>query len=281
MAAFSLAPALQQLDDELAELCAAFHQNSRQTTATAATQVPQELLACDREAYLYFLAEKKQASVTQILAQILEDKKRSLPFLLSQDTDKIECPRGLQVAVLDRSPEGLHMAARLANKPFKQAVRALATELGIPTASQANHAIIFLLFLSFCLLYLPTRVLRSSEEFGGDQTKSTTTNIFDLNRATIAFADEAELKAILEALPRYFDAVLYLDNKFRQQWAKATQPPCLHLNLRLKQETLPAELLAICFPPPHLHQQQQTEEQTEEPRAGSWSCSCLCWISLT
>jgi len=64
-----------------------------------------------------------------------------------------------------------------------------------------------------------------------------------LNRATIAFADEAELKAILAALPRYFDAVVYLDNKFKQQWEQATQPPCLHLNLRLKRETLPAELL--------------------------------------
>jgi len=117
MASFSIAPALQQLDDELADLCDAFH-HSRQM---------------NREAHLYSLAQKKQASVTQILTQILDDKKRSLPFLLSQDTDKIERPRGLQVAVLDHSAEGLSLAARLANKPFKQAVRALATELGIPT----------------------------------------------------------------------------------------------------------------------------------------------------
>jgi len=231
MASFSIAPDLQQLNDELAELCAAYY--SRQTAG------------CDCQVYLYSLAEKKQASVTQILTRILDDKKRSLPFLLSPLTDKIERPRGLQVAVLDHSPEGLSSAARLANKPFKQAVRALATELGIPTDKSSSSSSAS---ASPRVFFGPVKSLAGIIGKQKRGTKSMMTNIFDLNRATIAFADEDELKAILKALLRYFDAIVSLDNKFRQQWAKATQPPCLHLNLRLKRETLPAELLAMLLP---------------------------------
>jgi len=145
----------RQLDDELAELCAAFHQ-SRQTIASA-----QQELACDREVHLYSLAEKNQESVTQILTRILDDKKRSLPFLLSPHTDKkIERPRGLQVAVLDRSAEGC-LCCALGQQTFQAGCAGSGDRARHPHRP-SHQAIVFL-----PLLCIPTRVLRPSEEFAG------------------------------------------------------------------------------------------------------------------
>lgn len=75
----------------------------------------------------------------------------------------------------------------------------------------------------------------------------------------------SEICAILEALSRYFDSIVYLDNKFKQQWEEATQPPCLHLNLRLKRETLPAELLAL-LPETKEEESEQGEEAEEKTK---------------
>jgi len=201
---------LEQLDAELTKICCAFH-----------VEKPP---AGGRQAHLHEIATEKQHSVTQILTQILNDKKHGLPFLLSQAN--IARPQGLRVSVLDHSAEGLSFAARLANKPFKQAVRMMAAELGIPKER---------------VLFGP---VKSIAGISGKQQRGSS-NIFDLNRATIAFESEIQLKAILGALPRFFDAILFLDNKFKKQWERATQPPCLHLNLRLKPESLPPELAEL------------------------------------
>jgi len=66
------------------------------------------------------LALKKQGVVNRILTQMLDDKKQSLPLLATLES--IPRDKTLQVAVLDRTAEGLQLAARLANKPFKQVV---------------------------------------------------------------------------------------------------------------------------------------------------------------
>jgi len=50
---------------------------------------------------------------------MLNNKKQSLPFLATT-LESIPRDKTLQVAVLDRTAEGLQLAARLANKPFKQ-----------------------------------------------------------------------------------------------------------------------------------------------------------------
>src|SRR5205085_1928011 len=73
--------------------------------------------------------------------------------------------------------------------------------------------------------------------------------ISDLNRATIVFKDEAELLAILDALSRHFEAIVVMKNKFEEQWQEASQPPCFHLNLRLKRSSLPLELTSLLSEP--------------------------------
>lgn len=50
-------------------------------------------------------------------------------------------------------------------------------------------------------------------------------NIFDLNQATTAFVNEEELRAILAAL-RFFDVIVYQDNKFKTQWEEDAAPVC-------------------------------------------------------
>lgn len=179
----------------------------------------------ERTARLFALAEDIQRSVvTPSLTQILNDKKHDLPFLLNPQLS-IPRPLDLRVDLRDNSDESLSNAARLVNKPFKKALRAMLTRLNLPQNRLEMGVVKRLAGIT-------------------EKRMRGTTHIFDLNRATIVFENAEELQQILAALPSFFEIVC-LDNKFLTQWEEATQPPCLQLNLRLQQELLPPELVAL------------------------------------
>jgi len=119
-------------------------------------------------------------------------------------------------------------------------VKALAAELGIPSERLMFAAPKSLAGISRKLLADDGLEVKREQPKHAKQQPNKVLDIFDLNRATIVFTDQEELRAILDALPRYFKPELVVLKKLEQKWEQATQPPCVHLNLRLK--SVPAEL---------------------------------------
>lgn len=211
---------MRALDDELKELCSAFHAPSRVCCMN---------WALNRDRHIRELCNAQQKSVAKILTDMLMIKRASSSYLGL--IENIARPSSLKVAVRG-GPEGLLVAARLANKPFKLLLRALAASLNIPSGRLRFGRVKTIVGIS--------RKLESKENDEGKQP-----DIFDLNRATIVFETETELRAILGALPTYFEIVC-LKNKFViKGQCTVEQPPCLHLNLRLTRDKLPSALLEL------------------------------------
>lgn len=202
---------LQSLESELEELCVTFHSTT------------------ERDVHLYELCMAKQKRVSIILSRILNGKTQSVPIL--RVPQNIPRPTDLRLDVRDRTVEGLLVAARLANRPFKRALRALAAHVRISPGRVHFGAI---------------KTLDFAEEKAEENLQLE--NLFDLNRATLVFEDETEFQAILTAIPSFFEAIVYLKNEFEEPWERAKQTPCLYLNLRLKNDSLPAEFLELLEP---------------------------------
>lgn len=200
---------LLELDEALKPLGDAFHDSKLDVQKFKVRKIAQDI----------------QILLKRILQQVLDQMKLGSAYLLEQN----ERPRAVDLCqgVKDRAIPALLKAARIADKPFRNALTKIMNTLS----------------LSFdCLIF---GAIKDIDGISRKHTEPETEKVpvFDLNRATIIFKNENELKNLLQQLSFYF-TIVYSLNKFKTQWTNASEPPCLHLNLTLLEPSVElAELM--------------------------------------
>lgn len=158
-----------QLDAELAELCAEFHKRDPWFRS-----------------HDYNIRAVARAKFFSVLTRMLQGKKLSLPFVFKLES--ILRPSGLEVAVAERTVEGILLAARLRTKCSKAHRGSWWKSCTSPKpsavrASQDSEGIM--------------RKLQTSVQIPSPAA-ATKLEIFDLNRATICCEDGSERHAVNE-----------------------------------------------------------------------------------